>query len=221
MVWTVSPRVPAPQPTSWPQRGSPPRLPPGARKVQAKLAPLRDCWRTRSTPRVRARSLGVPRRRSRRRPTLSPATPPRQQFGCSRTRVPSEGPSRVGGARRSPPANGRASRPRQSQHPTEDQWEVDRLAEVDERRRSDGERGDRSVGAQIIVDCCLTLPTGHDPDQEPAADRPRLRLWPNRLPQWGSARRELTSADPAVRAGQLEIQTMAWLTRPDALRVGQ
>lgn len=29
--------------------------------------------------------------------------------------------------------------------------------------------------------------------------------------------RELASSDPAVKAGQLEIQAMQWLTRPGAL----
>jgi uncharacterized protein len=32
--------------------------------------------------------------------------------------------------------------------------------------------------------------------------------------------RELAEADPAVQAGQLEIETMTWRTRPDALRAG-
>jgi uncharacterized protein YciI len=32
--------------------------------------------------------------------------------------------------------------------------------------------------------------------------------------------RELAEADPAVQAGQLEIEAMAWRTRPDALHAG-
>ena len=33
--------------------------------------------------------------------------------------------------------------------------------------------------------------------------------------------RELATSDPAVRAGQLQIEVMGWRTRPDALQAGR
>jgi uncharacterized protein YciI len=57
----------------------------------------------------------------------------------------------------------------------------------------------------------------------PVIEQPDPRLRGICIYRTGSLERarELASADPAVRAGQLETETMAWLTRPDALRVGQ
>jgi hypothetical protein len=56
----------------------------------------------------------------------------------------------------------------------------------------------------------------------PVVEQPDPRLRGMCLYRTGSTERarELASADPAVRAGQLEIEAMRWLTRPNALRVG-
>jgi uncharacterized protein YciI len=57
----------------------------------------------------------------------------------------------------------------------------------------------------------------------PVIEQPDPRLRGMCIYRTGSVERarELASADPAVIAGQLEIETMRWLTRPDALSVGQ
>jgi uncharacterized protein YciI len=57
----------------------------------------------------------------------------------------------------------------------------------------------------------------------PVIEQPDPRLHGMCIYRTSSVRRarELASADPAVIAGQLEIETMRWLTRPDVLSVGQ
>jgi uncharacterized protein len=56
----------------------------------------------------------------------------------------------------------------------------------------------------------------------PLLDQPNPRLRGICLYRTGSlaATQELASSDPAVRAGQLEIDVMTWLTRPGALAIG-
>src|SRR6202034_2490072 len=65
------------------------------------------------------------------------------------------------------------------QHRTEDQWEVDCLTEVDERRRRNGRTNNRLVDVEVVVDRCLPPWTRYDAGQDSAIggshDRPSAR----------------------------------------------
>jgi uncharacterized protein len=56
----------------------------------------------------------------------------------------------------------------------------------------------------------------------PLLNQPDPRLRGICVYRTGSAARalELASSDPAVRAGQLEVEAMTWYTRPGALAIG-
>jgi uncharacterized protein len=101
-----------------------------------------------------------------------------------------------------------------------DEYELVFLWSPEDRQQLDEEAADR-LQRQHLGHLESMRAAGHMLVAGPLFAQPDRRLRGICIYRTGDVdrARELASADPAVKAGQLEIEVMGWLTRPGALRL--